>query len=96
MATKKPLALYAGRMKELATADSVSIQWSWVGGAPTTLAGYGITDAVNNFGAQSIAGAKQFNGAVLLTGSSGVKQANPKWEYQTETATQYIQRHRRD
>jgi hypothetical protein len=87
MATKKPLALYAGRMKELATADSVSIQWSWVGGAPTTLAGYGITDAVNNFGAQSIAGAKQFNGAVLLTGSSGVKQANPKWEYQTETAT---------
>lgn len=52
----------------------------------TTLAGYGITDAVNNFGAQNIGGAKQFTSAVLLLGSSGVKQANPKWEYQTETA----------
>ena len=60
--------------------------FSDLGGLPITLSGYGITDAVNNFGAQSIAGAKQFTSAVLLLGSSGVKSANPKWEYQTETA----------
>ena len=86
MAVQKPLVYIGGRSKQLPSGDSLAIVWSWVGSTPTTLAGYGITDAVNNFGAQTVAGVKQFSGAVLLLGNSGVKSANPKWEYQTETA----------
>ncbi|MBL8893864.1 MAG: hypothetical protein JNJ53_04635 [Rhizobiales bacterium] len=46
MATKKPLALYAGEFEELRTGDNLSVPWGWLTSLPTTLGGYGISDAL--------------------------------------------------
>jgi hypothetical protein len=46
MATKKPLALYTGEFEELRAGDSFSVPWGWLTSVPTTLSGYGITDAM--------------------------------------------------
>ena len=43
--------------------------WAQITSTPTTLAGYGITDAVNNFGAQTISGAKNFALTPTVSGS---------------------------
>lgn len=45
MAVRKPLVLIGGVHKELPAADSLAVGWAWITGTPTTLAGYGITDA---------------------------------------------------
>jgi hypothetical protein len=45
MAVQKPLVFIGGRTKQLPSGDSLAITWGWVGATPTTLAGYGITDA---------------------------------------------------
>ena len=45
MAIKKALALYGGEFEELRSGDSFSVPWGWLTSLPTTLAGYGITDA---------------------------------------------------
>lgn len=42
--------------------------WSGITGKPTTLAGYGITDAVNTTSAQTINGLKTFNNGINTTG----------------------------
>lgn len=69
MAVRKPLVYIGGRTKELPSGDSVAITWSWIGSLPTTLAGYGITDAVDTSSAQNIAGQKIFTAAALRIGA---------------------------
>lgn len=46
------------------------VAWTSVSGAPTTLAGYGISDAVALTGAQTVAGAKSFSAPVVLGGQT--------------------------
>jgi hypothetical protein len=54
--------------RALLAADIPALDWSKITtGKPTTLAGYGITDAVNTTGNQTIAGNKTFTGTTLAT-----------------------------
>jgi hypothetical protein len=69
MAVQKPLVFIGGRTKQLPSGDSLAITFSWIGSLPTTLAGYGITDAVDTSSAQSIAGQKVFTAAALKIGA---------------------------
>ncbi|MBL8895091.1 MAG: hypothetical protein JNJ53_10845 [Rhizobiales bacterium] len=59
MALKKALAHYSGEIEELRIGDSFTLPWSWLSSTPTSLAGYGITDAM------PLAGGT-FTGAVTL------------------------------
>lgn len=45
MAVRKAIVLVGGRFKYLPAADTLDVPFSWLSGKPTTLAGYGITDA---------------------------------------------------
>lgn len=51
---------------------AVAPVWANVTSRPTTVSGYGITDAVTTSGTQSIAGDKTFSGNVAFSGSSTV------------------------
>ena len=51
--------------------------WENISGKPTTLAGYGITDAVNTTGNQTIAGNKTFTGAISASSQNITNVANP-------------------
>lgn len=69
----------------------VPILWSWISGTPTTLSGYGITDAVDTSSTQTVAGTKTFSSApwvnnirILATsGTAGdvlwMDGANARW-----------------
>ena len=46
------------------------LAWGSVSGTPTTIAGYGITDAVALTGTQTVAGAKTFAAPLILTGQA--------------------------
>jgi hypothetical protein len=59
MATKKALAHYFGEIEELRSGDSFTVPWGSLTSTPTTLSGYGITDAM------PLAGGT-FTGAVIL------------------------------
>lgn len=45
MAVRKAIVLVGGRFKYLPAADTLDVPFAWLSGKPTTLAGYGITDA---------------------------------------------------
>ena len=51
--------------------------WSEITNKPTTLAGYGITDAVNATGNQTIAGNKTFTGTISASSQKLTDVANP-------------------
>jgi uncharacterized protein (TIGR02145 family) len=51
--------------------------WSEITGKPTTLSGYGITDAVNTTGNQTIAGNKTFTGSISVSSQYITNVANP-------------------
>jgi hypothetical protein len=53
----------------VSTASSTA--WSGITGTPTTLSGYGITDAVNLSGTQTITGAKTFDLQIVSSVSTG-------------------------
>jgi hypothetical protein len=53
----------------VSTASSTA--WSGITGTPTTLSGYGITDAVNLAGTQTITGAKTFDLQIVSSVSTG-------------------------
>jgi hypothetical protein len=53
-----------------------SLSWSKITGRPNTLSGYGITDAVDISGTQTITGAKSFSGSVTLAYASGAFKLN--------------------
>lgn len=53
-----------------------AVPWTNITGQPTTLSGYGITDAVALSGDQTIAGNKTFTGAVTFQGASVTVDAN--------------------
>ena len=64
-ATNATNADYATSAGSASTANSASsVPWSGVSSKPTTLSGYGITDAVNLSGTQTISGNKTFTGKV--------------------------------
>ena len=63
------------------TGGSVSVEWDDVSNTPTTVAGYGITDAVTTSGNQTIAGVKNF------TSNVGIGTASPQRTLQI-TATE--------
>jgi hypothetical protein len=52
------------------TGGSVSVEWDDVSNTPTTVAGYGITDAVTTSGNQTIGGTKTFSSDVILSGGT--------------------------
>jgi uncharacterized protein (TIGR02145 family) len=51
--------------------------WGEISGKPTTLDGYGITDAVNTTGNQTIAGNKTFSGIINASSQNITNVANP-------------------
>ena len=55
------------------TGGSVSVEWDDVSNTPTTVAGYGITDAVTTSGNQTIGGTKTFSSTITgsITGNAG-------------------------
>lgn len=73
MAERRPLVLVSGRQKELPTADTFS--WALLSSKPTTVTGYGITDAVTTSGAQTIAGTKTLTSAAVLAHDTHVNGA---------------------
>ena len=73
MATKKPLAVYAGEFEELRVGDSFSVPWGWLSSVPTTLAGYGITDALPLSGG-TLTGALTLNADPSLALHAATKQ----------------------
>lgn len=67
----------AGNAGKSITTDGTTPSWAFVTyasltGKPTTVSGYGITDAVTTAGAQTVGGDKSFTGRVLLTGGGGL------------------------
>lgn len=79
--TSVPDRWYAGSnvLCKLET-SKVDLSWSAIENKPTTLAGYGITDAVNTTGAQWITGQKTFRGSQVLADG---RYDNPtyKWTF---------------
>jgi len=68
----------APTFRALVTADIPNLDWSKItSGKPTTLAGYGITDAVNTTGNQTIAGNKTFTGTISAGNKTITNVANP-------------------
>lgn len=63
---------------------AANIDWAKVINRPTTLAGYGITNAVATTGTQTVAGDKTFSGATVF---SGTIAANAKLTLSQSTAT---------
>jgi len=55
------------------TGGSVSVEWDDVSNTPTTVAGYGITDAVTTSGNQTVGGTKTFSSTITgsITGNAG-------------------------
>jgi hypothetical protein len=49
---------------------SISVDWDDISNTPTTVAGYGITDAVTTSGNQTIGGTKTFSSDVILSGGT--------------------------
>ena len=49
---------------------SISVEWDDISNTPTTVAGYGITDAVTTSGNQTIGGTKTFSSDVILSGGT--------------------------
>lgn len=67
----------AGNAGRYVKTDGAAASWSLITFAdltsmPTTLSGYGITNAVTTNTSQTITGAKSFTGNVLQTGSGGI------------------------
>lgn len=68
-----------------------NVPWSSLTGTPTTLSGYGITDAVNNWGAQTIAGQKTFeasSGNTLLTVQKSIGTSQAVIDFRDEAGVQ--------
>lgn len=62
---------------DLSAGDIPSLDWSKIStGKPTTLAGYGITDAVDTANAQTVGGAKTFTGQLIATGQRAYDPVN--------------------
>lgn len=55
-----------------------NIAWSRITGRPTTLAGYGITDAVKNVGNETIAGTKNFSSSPVIPNATAANHALAK------------------
>lgn len=55
------------------TGGSISVEWDDVSNTPTTIAGYGITDAVTTSGDQTVGGTKTFSSTITgsITGNAG-------------------------
>lgn len=71
MAERRPLVLIGGRNKELPVGDTIS--WSWLSGKPTTLSGYGITDAVPS--SRTVNGKSLSANVTLTAGDVGAEPA---------------------
>jgi hypothetical protein len=52
------------------TGGSIGVDWDDISNTPTTVAGYGITDAVTTSGNQTIGGTKTFSSDVILSGGT--------------------------
>jgi hypothetical protein len=55
-----------GRISSTGTAVTITPAWTNISNTPTTVSGYGITDAVKTAGDQSIDGVKTFNASPLI------------------------------
>ena len=55
------------------TGGSISVEWDDVSNTPTTIVGYGITDAVTTSGDQTVGGTKTFSSTITgsITGNAG-------------------------
>lgn len=55
------------------TGGSISVEWDDVSNTPTTVSGYGITDAVTTSGNQTVGGTKTFSSTITgsITGNAG-------------------------
>lgn len=75
MTARRPLTRIGGRVTQLPASDS--LPWACLSGAPTTLAGYGITDGVSKSGdtmtGPLIAPGLTTNGAAWFNPSTGTK-----------------------
>ena len=75
LAFASALPAQAGNAGKFVKTDGTTANWSSITFAeltskPTTVSGYGITDAVATFGDQTIAGNKSFSGNLLATGGA--------------------------
>ncbi|MBS1776298.1 MAG: hypothetical protein JSS64_08475 [Bacteroidetes bacterium] len=64
-----------------------AIPWSRISGAPTTRAGYGITDAVGNTGNETIAGTKTFSSSPVIPDGTAANHAASKGQMDTADAS---------
>ncbi|MBS1740744.1 MAG: hypothetical protein JST88_09405 [Bacteroidetes bacterium] len=65
---------------------SDQIPWAEVSGKPTTVSGYGITDAVRNAGDEGVAGVKTFSSSPVVPNASSGNQAVAKGQVDTAVA----------
>jgi len=69
---------FSGNYDDLTNIPTIfNSDWANITGKPTTIAGYGITDAVNTTGNQTIAGNKTFTGTINTSSHNITNVANP-------------------
>jgi hypothetical protein len=78
--------------RALVAADIPAIPWTNISDKPTTVSGYGITDAVNIAGTQTISGLKTFSGKPAFVSADATNAAieNQPWTGTSGFATQIM------